>query len=44
MLSPGLPRQQEEENGTPSPLFIFFVSEGGDVFPCIETRGVNLYA
>jgi len=22
----------------------FFMSEGGDVFPCIETRGVNLYA
>jgi hypothetical protein len=43
MLSAGLPRQQEEENGTPSPLF-FFMSDGGDVFPCIETRGVNLYA
>jgi hypothetical protein len=24
--------------------FIFFVSEGGDVFLCIETGGVNLYS
>jgi hypothetical protein len=25
-------------------LYLFFMSESGDVFPCIETRGVNLYA
>jgi hypothetical protein len=42
MLSAGLPRQQKEKNGTPSPFFC--VSEGGDVFLFIETGGVNLYA
>jgi len=32
MLSAGLPRQQEEENGTPSPLFIFLCLKVGMFF------------